>query len=262
MVDVPNIPNGDARAMMHHYLNIHMSADAALRAACSDGLSDVSRLLLREMGARVSGVGKTPLHCAAKHGHTKLVRMLVKGYGADVDAMDECDCTPLDAAAQGGHTDTLRMLVKELGADANANNSSALQYAALGCHTEAVQVLVAELGADVNARDGNGLTPLHRAASRGMHVMVRLLASLGANVGAKTPQGMTPLHCASHDLMIHDIIMHTRRVTVRLLLDLGADVDAEDGDGHTPHFYVEMKYMNGGAVRALLAQEGAALKQR
>ncbi|MEM6933488.1 MAG: ankyrin repeat domain-containing protein, partial [Pseudomonadota bacterium] len=47
-------------------------------------------------------------------------------------------------------------------------------------------------GADPDARDGNGATPLHRAARTRCAVALRALLDGGADAGAQTPSGATP----------------------------------------------------------------------
>jgi ankyrin repeat protein len=61
----------------------------------------------------------------------------------------------------------------------------------------AMKYLVEELGFDVNARDDGGFTPLHFAAARGDHEMMRYLVSKGADPKARSnpangfPNGFT-----------------------------------------------------------------------
>lgn len=61
----------------------------------------------------------------------------------------------------------------------------------------AMKYLVEELGFDVNARDDGGFTPLHFAAARGDHEMMRYLVSKGADIKARSnpangfPNGFT-----------------------------------------------------------------------
>jgi ankyrin repeat protein len=61
----------------------------------------------------------------------------------------------------------------------------------------AMRYLVEELGFDVNARDDGGFTPLHFAAARGDHEMMRYLVEKGADIKARSnpangfPDGFT-----------------------------------------------------------------------
>ena len=61
----------------------------------------------------------------------------------------------------------------------------------------AMRYLVEEMGFDVNARDDGGFTPLHFAAARGDHEMMRYLVEKGADIKARSnpangfPDGFT-----------------------------------------------------------------------
>lgn len=50
----------------------------------------------------------------------------------------------------------------------------------------------------VHARDGDGYTPLHRAAYGNHVTAISYLISVGAKVHARTELGWTPLHSASN----------------------------------------------------------------
>ena len=69
---------------------------------------------------------------------------------ADVNAIDDDDCTPLHYAAQNGHREVEKLLI--------ANK------------------------ADVNARDGDGNTPLYMTAQKGQAKVVKLLLAKKAKL--------------------------------------------------------------------------------
>lgn len=101
---------------------------------------------LLQAGASTSDEGgSTPLHAAARVGHTEAVKLLLAA-GASVAAADKQGCTPLHAAAR-------------------ACNVNGLAAASEG-HTEAVELLLAA-GASVAAVNKQGDTPLHYTAGRG-----------------------------------------------------------------------------------------------
>src|SRR5262245_54479384 len=83
-------------------------------------------------------IGEDTLGVAARNGHTKTVRNLIKA-GSDVNGRDRDGKTALMWAASYGHTDTLRALI-DLGADVNAQSYykwTALMYASLDNHVDA-----------------------------------------------------------------------------------------------------------------------------
>ena len=57
--------------------------------------------------------GQTPLHFAARRGHTETVKYLVE-KGADVNAKNKYGQTPLHYAARRGHTEIVEPTYKDL----------------------------------------------------------------------------------------------------------------------------------------------------
>lgn len=82
-------------------------------------------------------------------------------------------------------------------------------------------------GVDVNARNKEGVTLLHKAATKGDLEIVRFLIAKGANVNAKSAvDDSTPLHSS---------VYAGRKDVARLLLDKGAEVNAKTRPfGDTP----------------------------
>lgn len=85
-------------------------------------------------------------------------------------------------------------------------------------------------GADVNAAQGDGMTALHWAASRGDVGTLQMLVYAGARVDAVTRNGSyTPLHLASRN---------ARAAAVKALLKAGSDPNAKTSSGGaTPLHY-------------------------
>ena len=80
---------------------------------------------------------------AIVEGNTDMVKSLVSGPGADVNATDERGSTPLLEAARHGHEDICRVLIA---ADANLkakdkDGKTALMLAVQGNHDDVVRVL-------------------------------------------------------------------------------------------------------------------------
>ena len=112
-----------------------------------------------------------------------------------------------------------------------------------------------DAGADAMARDGDGRTPLHRAAwwGAGPAVIEALLAA-GADLEARSDRGYTPLQQATNGFY------HKTPAVVEALLTAGADVDARDIDQTTPLHHAAFN-RNPVAVAVLLAA-GADLMAR
>lgn len=145
---------------------------------------------LLERGAdpdRWSGKGWTPLHMAARQGHTASVRHLLGG-GASVDAAgrEESRAAPLLIAVTGGLTETAQALLDH--------------------------------GADPNSRNRHQVTPLMAAAYRGHPRLARLLLDRGADLGAVNQDGNTALLMA---------VFRRHPEVVRLLAERGARVELE-----------------------------------
>lgn len=56
--------------------------------------------------------GLTALHCAASRNHTECIKALVNNCKADVDVMDNNNCTPIFYAATLGHLEACNLLIK------------------------------------------------------------------------------------------------------------------------------------------------------
>jgi len=127
----------------------------------------------------------SPLHWAAKGGHTKIVEMLI-GRGARVHTTNMGDDAPLHLAAAHGHRDIVLMLLKHK-ADVNFINehgNSPLHYATFWNFPAIAEDLV-EWGALVNIENKYGETPLDKCqASLGKKLHERA-AELGQDLGRK-----------------------------------------------------------------------------
>ena len=86
-------------------------------------------------------------------------------------------------------------------------------------------------GADIKARDGNGQTPLHRAAKSNKNpAVITALLDAGADIEARGARGRTPLHLAAGGSWFFS----PNPAVITALLDAGADIEARDENGRTP----------------------------
>lgn len=141
--------------------------------------------------------GGSVLHAAALSGCVDTVRLLLDGFGADVDAVDSVRHTPLFRACDVGHTDIVQVLI-ENGARVDAlddEGRSPLHWAALNGHAFICQILI-KYGIDPNVRDFSGRTPLHCAAYGGHVSCLSALAESGSDCNAQDNDGMCTLHWA------------------------------------------------------------------
>ena len=223
----------------------------------SDGKPLAGRLTvhLREAGYSLTNwdkrYGQTPLKLVG--GNYGIVKALVEG-GADVNASGNYCCPPLYRILSNKKTEENTRVVKLLlanGADVNSpaggNYGTMLHYAS----TASLMARLISLSADVSARNGDGMTPLHSAASfftRGSrHLsLAQMLLDNGADVNARDNSGRTPLMFVSGK---QGIEMHA------LLLKNGADAKAADKDGRTALYIA----VDGGntLVANLLVSHGA-----
>jgi len=109
-------------------------------------------------------LGTSPLHLAAKYGHTDTCAVLLRA-GISKDARTKVDKTPVHIAAQEGHSDVLELLLKN--------------------------------GSDVEAVDMINMTALHWAVDRGNVSAVEVMLKFGADVNAESKFDKTPLEIAS-----------------------------------------------------------------
>lgn len=105
----------------------------------------------------------TPMHAAARKGHSKILQMLLKA-GADANPIDKNNMAPIQLAAQNGQTAAFKLLVKAgcNPCDPNHDNKQLIHWAAQAGDLETVLELVSK-GVDPNIPDKNGNTPLYWA---------------------------------------------------------------------------------------------------
>ena len=131
--------------------------------------------------APVGGDVHAALRAAAQSGDAAAVQRALNA-GAAIDRGDERHGnTPLILAANHGHTDIVRLLIRS-GANLNRSNdngANALIAAVMSGHQAAAQLLI-EQGANLNATDKNGRTALALAEQSGQGAIAAMLRAAGA----------------------------------------------------------------------------------
>jgi ankyrin repeat protein len=226
--------------------DIHAAAEAGDLAQVSEILATHIDLLSAQ-----NEQGLTPLHLAARRGHSEVVELLLD-RGAELEQTDDRGFTALLYAASSRSLDLVRLLV-DRGADvgvvaamppvrevdgrtniATTVNEAigisaadvAFQHEVRRGESEMTRYLVSR-GApfDANAPVMRGMGKLDFAIPPGNLDMIRLLIELGVDVNAETAYPLSPLFNAAYG---------DKPEIVELLLDAGANVNAPSYEGNPP----------------------------
>lgn len=161
------------------------------REALSKHLSEGADLTLTD------DLGSTPLHWAARLGHTDMCKMLTE-YGADPTATDKEDRIPGDRAAAAGKPEC----AKELALCAlskrkieSKSHTAALQSAICSGDTATVRLLL-HAGTKTDGVSKDGWSLLHLATHHGHATCVRYLLKHGANPATTAATSYSALHLA------------------------------------------------------------------
>ena len=203
----------------------------------------------------------SPLHCAAKHGHLPLVKLLIE-KGAEVYSNPLATYPPVMIAAWNKQQPVVDYFLNEIPDKAVGTNNLGItaNLAARQGWTDIVRKHTAADPLSVHQRGWIGDTPLHWPAHNNHAEIVNLLLDAGADIEADEINcyGGKPLHWASE---------HSP-VTVRLLLERGANVNARNIRPSSVFYGVTPLIMNAtqkddrSEVTELLLNAGAEIDAR
>lgn len=222
-------------ALLSEGLNTDMRDECGntpLHIAAKGGHTQVAVVLLNFNAntCLVNYTEMTPLFCAAQYGHTTVAKRLVEATENRfylINEPDENGITPLVAAATHGETSMVEYLLscEELQVDATDNSGrTALHAAVLQCEQGIISMLLMA-GANPRTCDHLLSTPLMSAAVRGSESVIESLLSHGADVNVISHEGGTALQMA--------VRMNFVRVA-QILIEAGANLNVHDNIGNTP----------------------------
>uniref|UniRef100_A0A665UGK0 Serine/threonine-protein phosphatase 6 regulatory ankyrin repeat subunit C-like n=1 Tax=Echeneis naucrates TaxID=173247 RepID=A0A665UGK0_ECHNA len=168
-----------------------------LHCALVNGHEVVAERLVKTVGPHIINArdakGRTPLHAAAYSGNVSGLQ-LVLAQGAEVDAVDHCDCSALMVAADCGQTMAVEFLLHNAKPDltlVDVNNNTALHLACSKGHEMCALLILGEISDSslINAANNALQMPLHIAARKGLATVVQVLLSRGAAVMAVDEEG-------------------------------------------------------------------------
>ena len=150
---------------------LHGSENLLHRACAMGDVTVVTELLAvgyRNISAK-NHVSQTAAHIAAYHGHTEVLRALVR-HRAKFNITDTDGYSPLMYAARENRLEALKVLLEEAGANPTMRNENtgwvALHEAASRGHIDSVAAIL-EAGAPSRPRTHNNLTPADLARAGG-----------------------------------------------------------------------------------------------
>jgi ankyrin repeat protein len=160
----------------------------ALLVATHGNRIDAARALI-EAGADVNAkdrIEDSAYLYAGARGHLEILKLTLS-HGADLKSTNRYGGTALIPASERGHVETVHTLIAA-GVDVDHVNklnwTALLEAVILGDGGERHQKIVGLLidaGANVNLADGDGVTPLQHARSRGYKEIEKLLLAAGAH---------------------------------------------------------------------------------
>ncbi len=221
----------------------------------------------------VDDEGRTPLYRACERGHLKVVKLLLKQDGIDINEEKFHDeRTPLYIACYRRHLEVVKLLLKQprirVNKKADEDNKTPLYMASENGYTEVVRLLLACGKIRINQSNDDDKTPLYIACERGRVEVVRLLLAAGADANKAGKDGDTPLYIACSGRFYGQTIslsivkaLLARRSTRRRSSTPGIDINKANRYGRTP-LHVACIQGDLELVKELLKQPGIDINKK
>ena len=198
-----------------------------LYRACLTGNLSMVDMILSQPLADIhlpQGEGLSPIHAAARHGHTDIITRLLS-RGENPNTQTPGGQTPLYMACLGGQLQTVVTLIQH-GGDLRLSRHDGRTLLHAASETGQVEVIayLLEAGLGVNAHDDKGVTAILLASEYGHHSAVQILLRARADPQKANKNGTTPLLPACHLGYIQ---------VLTTLLQGGADPNTTQTDGAT-----------------------------
>jgi len=204
-----------------------------LHVAAKHGHSNVADILVSNMsGANVDMVtsigARTALHIAASEGATRVTQLLLTS-GASPSARATSEWTPLHFAAREGHTEICRMIVTK-GGNKNAMTTGGwtpMMMAAAFNRLEVAAFLLS-VGADPRKTNSDGASAEVIAAGKGFIQMTEILRGSSSSTPTASPSAPPPSRQESHNNNIN--VDHSLNSEQLPPIAISEDSDVVDGD--------------------------------
>uniref|UniRef100_A0A914H1Q9 Palmitoyltransferase n=1 Tax=Globodera rostochiensis TaxID=31243 RepID=A0A914H1Q9_GLORO len=199
---------GDVGTLKRLLASAKITANAVDQDDCSllhwaaiNNRIEVAQLLI-DSGANVNAIGgvlaSTPLHWAARHGHGRMVALLIRN-NADWSMRDVEGFTALHIAIQFGCTPVAAYLIA-MGQSPDEQDTTKMTpaiWAAFKVYSKDPLRMLAKMGADLEKADNTYRnTPLHWAVVQSNHTAVSALLELEVNLVPLNKEKETPLDIA------------------------------------------------------------------